>query len=74
MSAVASHVRPFLHPLMSRISQLARLKHPKADAKEDERENRDRRNFILEMMDAHPEAFQSELDCQSMMIFYSSRF
>jgi hypothetical protein len=37
-------------------------------------ENRMRRTFILEMMEAHPEAFQHELDVQNMMHFYPSRF
>jgi hypothetical protein len=37
-------------------------------------ENQMRRAFILEMMEAHPEAFQHELDIQNMMHFYPSRF
>lgn len=39
-----------------------------------EEENRERRDFVLEMMQAHPDAFQNELDCQAMMHFYPSRF
>lgn len=33
-----------------------------------------RREFILEMMENNPDAFQSELDAQCMMHFYPSRF
>ena len=33
-----------------------------------------RRDFILEMMQAHPDAFQHEMDVQTMMHFYPARF
>jgi len=36
--------------------------------------SRDRREFVLEMMQVYPGAFQSELDCQDLMRFYPSRF
>ena len=39
-----------------------------------EEESRARRDFILDMMHEHPEAFQSELDIQNMMRICPSRF
>ncbi|SHH84329.1 hypothetical protein SAMN04488044_0062 [Cognatishimia maritima] len=36
--------------------------------------SRERRDFMLELMKSHPEAFQSELDFQNMMYVYPSRF
>jgi len=48
-------------------------KEPANTASSDE-ESRIRRSFVLEMMQAHPEAFQHELDVQTMMQFYSLRF
>ncbi|WP_050931672.1 hypothetical protein [Aestuariivita boseongensis] len=33
-----------------------------------------RRELILEMMQGHPDAFQSDLDVQYLMQFYPSRF
>lgn len=46
------------------------LKHSELE----EEESRKRRDFVQDMMHAHPEAFQSELDVQNMMHFYPSRF
>ena len=33
-----------------------------------------RRDFMLELMKAHPESFQSEQDFQNMLYVYASRF
>lgn len=37
-------------------------------------EDRERRDFILDKMQSHSDAFQSELDVQNMMFFYPSRY
>jgi len=44
------------------------------DAARSTTEDQARRDFVLEMMQEHPEAFQHEQDVQSMMLFYPSRF
>ena len=44
---------------------------PPDDSQEDSRAERD---FILEMLDRHPDAFQSELDIQHMAHLYRSKF
>lgn len=58
----------FLHWIRALVRRQAT---PTADSAD---ECRDRRAFIVEMMDAHPDAFRSELDCQMMMHFYPGRF
>ncbi len=40
----------------------------------DEDADRDRREFMLEMLDRHPDAFSSEFDVQSMLSLYRDRF
>ena len=54
-------------------SLLSKVLGPSIDTEVDDQESRTRRDFILEMMEAHPEAFQHELDFQTMMSFYPSR-
>jgi hypothetical protein len=44
------------------------------ESEHDHEAARQRRKFILEMMQGHPEAFQSELDVQHLMQFYPSQF
>jgi hypothetical protein len=55
------------------VSLLARLKVSSPQVDCDESATRARRTFILEMMETHPEAFQNEFDCQTMMGFYPSQ-
>jgi hypothetical protein len=74
MSVVEITSRPIWQPFKRLISLLAGLRRPSLHTEHDEAENRARRTFILEMMDAYPEAFQHENDCQTMMGFYPSRF
>ena len=42
--------------------------------KDNNKHSRGRRDFMLELMKAHPESFQSEQDFQNMMYVYPSRF
>ena len=42
--------------------------------KDNEKQTRQRRDFILEIMKSHQEAFQSELDFQNMMYAFPQRF
>ena len=44
---------------------------PPEDTQEDSRAERD---FILEMLDRNPDAFQSEMDVQAMAHFYRCKF
>ena len=74
MSFVEIEPRPTRLTFKPMISLLARLRLPSLQADCDENETRTRRTFILEMMEAHPEAFQHEFDCQTIMGFYPSRF
>ena len=73
MSAIAvqSHLTWKLFGLAT--SLLSKVLGPSIDTEVDDQESRARRAFILEMMEAHPEAFQHELDFQNMMSFYPSR-
>ena len=41
---------------------------------ETKKRSRGRRDFMLELIKAHPESFQSEQDFQNMMYVYPSRF
>jgi hypothetical protein len=57
------------------LALLARLVFPrpaKPDPEPDD--SRDRRDFVLEMMDGCPHAFASELDVQCMMHLYPGRY
>lgn len=74
MSSVASQAPASWKPFrfLKSIASITRKK-PVNTARA-QAENRMRRAFILEMMEAHPEAFQHELDVQNMMHFYPSRF
>ena len=45
---------------------------PAAEAEQDA--DRNRRDFILEMLDLHPEAFASDHSVQSMLSLYRERF
>ena len=85
MSVIAIEFRPSLQVLKSAVARLFQSKPALADTDTDtdtgtdtdECENRARRYFILEMMEAHPEAFQHGqhgLDCQTMMELYHPRF
>lgn len=74
MSDVAIQSRPIWKPFGLATLFLSKMIGTPVDTKFDERESRVRRDFILEMMDVHPEAFQHEIDCQTMMKFYPSRF
>ena len=74
MNVVEIVYRPTWQPFKPLVSLLARLRFPSLSAECNEDENRARRTFILDMMDAYPEAFQNEYDCQTMMAFYPSRF
>jgi hypothetical protein len=49
------------------------VKHPTVP-EEMAQDDRARRAFVLEMMEAHPDAFQHELDVQAMMHCYPARF
>ena len=69
--AIQSH--SIWQPFRLVASCLSHLISFSVDTEVDEQENRDRRHFVMEMMDAHPEAFQHEIDCQTMMKFYPSR-
>ena len=42
--------------------------------KDNKKRSLERRDFMLELMKSHPEAFQSELDFQNMMYVYPARF
>ena len=55
-------------------SFFSRLRAPLADTEVAEDERRAGRAFVLEMMEAHPDAFQHEFDYETMMRFYPSRF
>ena len=74
MSVVEITSRPTWQPFKRLLFLFTNLRGPSVHAEYDEAENRARRTFILEMMDAHPEAFQHEHDFQHMMVFYPSRF
>lgn len=73
MSVVETNSRAPWQPMVSVFSFLRRLKHPSFDTAIDEDESRARRDFILELMQTHPDAFQHELDCRTMMELYHSR-
>lgn len=74
MSVVENTPRLSCKPLTLLVSFLSQIKILPSNTQCGEEENRARRDFIMEMMDAHPEAFQHEIDCQTMMRFYPSRF
>ncbi len=56
------------------VAFFSRLKRSSVDTVVGEDASRARRDFILEMMEAHPDAFQHEIDIQTMMNVYPSRF
>ncbi len=74
MSVVEISPRLFHQPFTLVVSFFSRRPPRSGDTDRCEDESRARRAFIVEMMEAHPEAFQHELDCQTMMHLYSSRF
>ena len=74
MSVVEIPPRLSCKPLTLLVSFLSQINILPWNTECGEEENRARRDFIMEMMDAHPEAFQHEIDCQTMMRFYPSRF
>lgn len=65
-------------PILRRLSYLCSifaLAGWKPEVKKDSKKrSRERRDFMLELMESHPEALQSELDFQNMMHVYPSRF
>ena len=72
MSTVAIQSTFIWQPMKFVASRLAQSERPSADTDVGAQVNRARRDFILEMMDAHPDAFQHEFDCQTVMKFYPS--
>ena len=66
----SAHWKPF--GLFSSIFTSQKSHNSNSEISDDE--SRERRGFVLEMMAAHPGAFQSELDTQVMLHFYSERF
>ena len=53
---------------------LERKLSSEAQAIDQREDSRSRRQFILEMLDRNPDAFQSELDIQYMAQMYLSKF
>lgn len=74
MSTIAIQSHRNWKPFRFVASFLPKMTGPSVDIEVDDQESRVRRDFTLEMMNAHPEAFQHEFDCQNMMSFYPSRF
>lgn len=74
MNLVAITDTPLTRPLAYIRSVLSLVRRQPKSQEDSEKESRERREFILEMMMTHPDAFQSELDCRTMMHFYPSRF
>jgi len=74
MSVVAIQSHQIWKPFGLATSLLSKVIGSTEDTEVRDQESRARRDFILEMMDAHPEAFQHEMDFQTMMSFYPSRF
>ena len=74
MSLVETNARPFWQPRNWFPSLFKRMKRFSVDAADSSEESRARRTFILEMMDSHPDAFEHEFSCQTMMGLYRSRF
>ena len=63
---------PIFRPLLGRLSDLFRVRP--AVPPESPEEARARRELVQEMIAAHPEAFQSELDLMAMLHSYPGRF
>ena len=74
MSTIAIQSNPISQCIRLVASKLSHMFGPSVETEIDVQDNRARRDFVLEMMDAHPEAFQHEIDCQTMMTYYPSRF
>ena len=74
MSVVAIQSHHIWKPFGLATSLLSKVIGSTKETEVHDQETRARRDFILEMMDAHPEAFQHEMDFQTMMGFYPSRF
>lgn len=74
MSLSETHSRLNWHPFKPLLSALSRLRPFSSPTDCGGAEDCARRRFILDMMDAHPDAFQHELNCQTIMKFYPSRF
>ncbi|MBD3662313.1 hypothetical protein [Sulfitobacter aestuariivivens] len=63
-----------LRPFWRLFRAFGGLGHSGAKPACSDQQDRARRAFVLEMMEAHPEAFQHEQDVQCMMHYYPSRF
>jgi hypothetical protein len=74
MSIIETNFRPPWQPIKSIFSFFRWLKRPSVDIAVYEDESRAQRDFILDMMEVHPDAFQHEVDCLTMMELYHSRF
>ncbi|SDL03841.1 hypothetical protein [Aliiruegeria lutimaris] len=74
MSLITFTSTPRFSPMANLLSLIARVLWTPANKSNNEDESRDRRDFLLEMMELHPCSFQSELDFQNMMHVYPSRF
>ncbi|UWR01915.1 hypothetical protein K3740_12705 [Ruegeria conchae] len=74
MSAAASQTRPTWKWFGFATSFLSKMIGPSTDIEVHDQEGRAHRDFILDMMDAHPEALQHEMDFETLMRFYPSRF
>ena len=74
MSLVTHTGTPILRRLAYLRSVFACVRWMPEVKKDSKKQIRDRRDFMLELMKSHPEAFQSELDFQNMMHVYPQRF
>ncbi|MGI9390755.1 MAG: hypothetical protein ACR2O1_11915 [Boseongicola sp.] len=65
-------------PIWNRLEEMWKLSVPTRncpDARDKSREDaRIRQEFVTEMLDRNPDAFQSEQDVQSMMLSFPGRF
>lgn len=60
-------------PLANLRSAFALFQWKPAIYAESEKESRDRRGFLLELMRSHPDVFESEMDYHNTMHFYPWR-
>ena len=74
MSVVAIQFRPIWKCFGLTTSFLSKMIVAPIDTKVDDQESRARRDFILEMIYANHEAFQHEMDFQTLVKFYPSKF
>lgn len=61
-----------IHLAASVFSRLVKPRRPTIEMEPDD--TRDRRDFLPELMDGHPDGFSSELDVQCMMHLYPGRY